>query len=250
LSEKASAGGAGDVAHPPVDKPDAARTAENEAQMRKPQTDPVSQGRDAVAAPPDSGGMRKSETGIKVHGPSFLFSSGSTPGGETLSVPAGPPPPPAARTPELLLQLADRIQVQLRNGENEIRIQLKPELLGQLEIRAESGIGGIIARIAAESVIVREYLENNLSVLHQSLQDQGLKIDRVEVVLQDSFDTRQSAPQQQSFNQAGQGGGGGTPHHRALGTTAPPATVMLDELVVDPMAWSVLGPNSTFHTVA
>lgn len=250
LSEKTSAGGAGDVAHPSGGKPETARTSENEAQVRRPQTEPISQGRDAVAAPPDSGGMRKTETGIKVHGPSLLFSSGNTPGGETLSVPAGlPTPPPAARTPELLLQLADRIQVQLRNGENEIRIQLKPELLGQLEIRAESGISGIVARIAAESGIVREYLENNLSVLHQSLQDQGLKIDRVEVVLQDSFDTRQSAPQQQSFNQGGQGGGG-TPHHRAFGTTVPPATVMLNELVVDPMTWSALGPNSTFHTVA
>ena len=160
-----------------------------------------------------------------------------------------PVAPSANRMPEFIFQLADRIQMQVQGGEGEIRIQLKPELLGQLEIRAESSISGIVARIVTESGSLREYLENNLSILHQSLQDQGLKVDRVEVVLQDSFNARQPAGHQQPSSQTGQGSQDSM-HDRNAVLAVPGPAGTTDEIIVDPLSWLALGPNSTFHTIA
>jgi len=153
----------------------------------------------------------------------------------------------APRTSEFVYQLAERIQTQLQTGQGEVRIHLKPENLGNLEIKAESGASGIVARIETESSSVKQYLESNLHSLQQSLQDQGLKVDRIDVVLQESLDLRHS-----SNHQPGQAGGGrqgseaGSSEDRSrLGSSIPES-----EIVVDPWIASALGSNSTFHAVA
>jgi flagellar hook-length control protein FliK len=87
---------------------------------------------------------------------------------------------------EFIIELAGRIQAQIRGGREMIRIQLHPEDLGRLEIRAESGRNGIIARIAAESLDVKKLLETNLQSLQQTLEARGLKIDRLHIVVEDS----------------------------------------------------------------
>jgi flagellar hook-length control protein FliK len=110
-----------------------------------------------------------------------------------------------SRSGDLINELAERIQVLLRDGKGEIRIQLKPEHLGKLEIRAESGGNGVIAHITAESGSVKNYLENNLHVLKQSFQDQGIKIDRIQVNVQDFTDSQPNHGQSTAFGQAGSG---------------------------------------------
>jgi flagellar hook-length control protein FliK len=89
---------------------------------------------------------------------------------------------------EFVIELAGRIQAQIRGGREMIRIQLHPEELGRLEIRAESGRNGIIARIAAESLDVKKILEGNLQGLQQTLEARGLKVDRLHIVVEDSAD--------------------------------------------------------------
>jgi hypothetical protein len=87
---------------------------------------------------------------------------------------------------DFIVELAGRIQAQIRGGREMIRIQLHPEELGKLEIRAESGRNGIIARIAAESVDVKKLLEGNLQNLQQTLEARGLKIDRLQIVVEEN----------------------------------------------------------------
>ncbi|MDR0842907.1 MAG: flagellar hook-length control protein FliK [Acidobacteriota bacterium] len=94
-----------------------------------------------------------------------------------------------ARSRDLVTQVADRIQLQLRNGGGEIRIQLRPENLGKLEIRAEHGRDGLTARIATESREVKVLLESNLSSLQQMLEERGMKVNRLHIVVQDNTDT-------------------------------------------------------------
>ncbi|MDR0311850.1 MAG: flagellar hook-length control protein FliK [Acidobacteriota bacterium] len=89
---------------------------------------------------------------------------------------------------EFVIELAGRIQAQIRGGREMIRIQLHPEELGKLDIRAESGRDGIIARIAAESANVKKLLESNLQSLQQSLEARGLKVDRLHIVVEESMD--------------------------------------------------------------
>ena len=89
---------------------------------------------------------------------------------------------------EFIVELAGRIQSQIRGGREMIRIQLHPEELGHLEIRAESGRNGIIARIAAQSLDAKKLLESNLQGLQQTLEARGLKIDRLHIVVDESAD--------------------------------------------------------------
>jgi len=155
----------------------------------------------------------------------------------------------APRPPDMIFQLAEKIQTQLQNGGTEVKIQLKPEALGRMEIRAEAGAQGLVARIVTESASVKHYLESNLHILQQNLQDQGLKIDRIDFVVQDGLDSRFWGGQQQP-GQTGSGQQGGDWRGQAdvPGVAAPMA--LDDEILVEPAVIATLGPNSTFHTVA
>jgi flagellar hook-length control protein FliK len=154
----------------------------------------------------------------------------------------------ASRPNEFVLQLADRIHVQLRDGKGEIRIQLQPGSLGHLEIRAESTLNGVVARIVAESSSIKNYLETNLHLLQQSLQDQGLKVDRIHVSVQDNsgFDSSAGyAAQSGHMGPGHQGRGNGR-----SGASGFPSIELPEELAVDPLTWVALNPNIRFHTIA
>ena len=90
---------------------------------------------------------------------------------------------------EFVTQVADRIQIQIRNGGGEIRIQLHPKELGRMDIRAEHGRDGLMARITVESREVKNLLESNLASLRQALEERGLRVDRINIVAQDDADT-------------------------------------------------------------
>lgn len=150
---------------------------------------------------------------------------------------------------ELVFQLADQIRVQLRDGKSEIRIQLKPDILGRIEIKAETTLSGIAARITTESGDVKTYLENNLQLLQQTLNDQGLRVDRIHVIVQDALDSRSSSGYGTQFGHAGSGRNGHDPDVSPNGSGSPNINPS-DELNVDPQTWLALNPNSRFHTVA
>jgi hypothetical protein len=153
-----------------------------------------------------------------------------------------------SRNSEFFLQIAEKFQMLVRNGNGEIHIQLRPENLGRLDIRAETGANGVIARIVTESSSVKSYLESNLHALQQSFQEQGLKVERIDVLVHEGFDARNPAAHQQHS------GNNGSSNPQADSSVVTPAgaqrAAMQDEILVDPMTLVYLGPNSTFHTTA
>ncbi len=156
----------------------------------------------------------------------------------------------SSRPGEFVYQVADRIQVQLRDGKNEIRIQLKPENLGSLEIRAEATGNGIVARITAESAAVRNYLENNLHVLQQNLQDQGLKVERIQIAVQEVVNQQSSSGQSAQFGHAASGGRQWSDNHKPDKPAADLFSTPTDEIAVDPLTFVTPGSAKRFHTVA
>jgi hypothetical protein len=160
-----------------------------------------------------------------------------------------PAPASTAQPREFILQLADQIRVQVRDGNEGIRIQLKPDSLGRLEIKAETTINGVTARITTESSNVKSYLENNLQFLQQTLQDQGLKVDRIHIVVQDAFDSQSQSGYAPQFGHAGSGQNGREqqPQTHSSGSSAMIAT---EEVTIDPITWLSLNPNNRFYTVA
>ncbi|MFH1575220.1 MAG: flagellar hook-length control protein FliK [Acidobacteriota bacterium] len=147
---------------------------------------------------------------------------------------------------EFFSHLAERLRLQASDGLDQIRILLKPALLGKLEVRAETGPSGVVATITAESSGVKDHLEQNLHLLHRSLQDQGVKVDRIIVV--------ENSPAQQSSMNPDQGSSGAgqegrpSPRHPALRSSE--GSRLDESLPGNPLAVTPLSPNSTFHAVA
>jgi flagellar hook-length control protein FliK len=158
-------------------------------------------------------------------------------------------PASTTQSKEFILQVAERIQFQMREGKETVRIQLKPDSLGRIEIKAENTASGMVARIVTESSNVKSYLENNLHILQQTLQEQGLKIDRIHIVVSDSLDSSSFSGQNAHFNHAGSGHSE-SESYGSPGLSGSMTTNPLEEISLDPTTWISLNPNIRFHTVA
>lgn len=151
-----------------------------------------------------------------------------------------------SQEPDFLSQLARRIDMQLRDGENVMRIQLKPSSLGRMEIMAQTSGAGVMATITTESSAVKNYLEHNLHQLQQSFLDQGVKVDRIDVTVQEGFQPQHSSSgSQDSRSSGGQQGESKSPVWQGAQSEWPS-----EELAVDTQTLMILGPHSTFQTVA
>ncbi len=76
---------------------------------------------------------------------------------------------------------------------SELRLQLTPEHLGRMEIRVMSHEGNLSAQIRVDHAQARDMMQVQIAELRQSLADQGIKIDRLEVSV------GQDKPREQSF---------------------------------------------------
>ncbi len=88
---------------------------------------------------------------------------------------------------QALDQIVRRAAIHLRNGQQEARIDLKPDFLGHVRLQIISENHQVTVKILAEHGFVKDMIENNLHQLKADLQQQGLEVDKVEVsVSQDS----------------------------------------------------------------
>ncbi len=151
-----------------------------------------------------------------------------------------------AQGTDFLAQLIGRIQMQLRDNQNILTIQLKPSSLGRMEIKAETSAAGVLATILTESASVKDYLERNLPLLQQNFQDQGLKIDRISVAVQEGSWPQQSSPgHQESRSSSNQQDDSGF-HSKISDHFGEPG----EELALDQQTLLALRPHSTFHAIA
>ena len=88
----------------------------------------------------------------------------------------------AAREADMPAQIVQQARL-IRSAENtEMVINLKPEHLGQLTLRVSvSQNGAVNASFYSDNAQVRAVIENSLVQLRQELNDQGLKVDNVQV---------------------------------------------------------------------
>mgnify|MGYP005837662377 CR=1 FL=1 len=84
---------------------------------------------------------------------------------------------------ELLQQVIQRVQVDLKPGQTEMRMNLKPENLGQLQMKLVLEDGKVTAQFLTSNQNVKEALENSLSQLRQSLQEQGIRVEKLSVLI-------------------------------------------------------------------
>lgn len=92
-------------------------------------------------------------------------------------------------------QIVQRAALHQKDSHSEMRIDLKPEHLGQVRLQIVTENQQVSVRIVTELAAVRDMLETHLSQLKTDLQQQGLQVDRLEVSV--AADHRQ-APNRQA----------------------------------------------------
>ncbi len=90
----------------------------------------------------------------------------------------------STNTREIIDHIVKNAELLLRANVSELKIQLKPEFLGRLTIKVALEDGAVIARLITENHQVKHMLESNLNSLKQSLESQGIKVERAEVNVQ------------------------------------------------------------------
>lgn len=85
-------------------------------------------------------------------------------------------------------QIIDQIQknmknIRLANGTQEIKMILKPEQLGEVNLKLALDKGGLTAKFVVQSEAVKEAIDKNLQTLKETLQAQGVEVKEIKIVV-------------------------------------------------------------------
>lgn len=83
----------------------------------------------------------------------------------------------------IMSQITERIKVETGTELSEIEMQLQPETLGTLRIHLTSKEGAVTAQFTAENESVRAVLEAQTMQLKENLNQQGIRVEAVEVTI-------------------------------------------------------------------
>lgn len=102
------------------------------------------------------------------------------------TVPTVPMPPVALDTPDLPLQLGERLQWLVDSGVQEARLQLHPRELGTINVQIRIEPRGASVWFAAEHPAARAALESTLPQLRERFAADGLALGQAQVTAQSS----------------------------------------------------------------
>ena len=88
---------------------------------------------------------------------------------------------------DILGQIADKAMFRLRNGQSEVRIDLKPDSLGHVKLQIVTENHQVTLRIMAESHAAKNLIDSGIGQLKADLQAQGLRVDELEVSVANDF---------------------------------------------------------------
>ena len=107
-----------------------------------------------------------------------------------------------AQTEAIMNQIEDMIKVIQTEDLTEMELQLHPASLGSVRVQLTSKEGLITASFTAENEAIKAVLESQLVVLKQNFEEQGLKVEAVEVtVASHAFEENLSNSQNSSKEQ-------------------------------------------------
>lgn len=84
---------------------------------------------------------------------------------------------------EIANQIIDRIKVVIKPNQTSMELQLNPEHLGKVNLNVQSKNGVMTAQFVVQSEITKEAIESQLNTLKETLNQQGIKIDAIEVTV-------------------------------------------------------------------
>ena len=78
-------------------------------------------------------------------------------------------------------QIIRRAVIQVRNGQHEARIDLKPDFMGHVRMQVITENQQVTVKILTEFGFVKDQIENSIQQLKANLQQQGLEVDKIDV---------------------------------------------------------------------
>ena len=84
---------------------------------------------------------------------------------------------------DIIRQVSQMTRVVINQTESSIEMQLNPANLGKVYLQVVSREGVITAQLAAQNEAVKQALENQVAVLKENMNQQGLKVEAIEVTI-------------------------------------------------------------------
>jgi flagellar hook-length control protein FliK len=105
---------------------------------------------------------------------------------------------------EMTDHMLKNMKITLVDGISEAKLSLFPKNLGHVDVKISMHEGQLIAHFAADTLAGKQMLESQLPQLRQTLQSQGLQVERLEVTQNESMQSGmfqdQRHGQQSNFN--------------------------------------------------
>ncbi len=86
-------------------------------------------------------------------------------------------------TEHIMKQLVDYIKVNANPTVTEMELQLQPANLGSVQVQVALKDGQLTAQFRAQNEVTREAIENQMVQLKETLQEQGIKVEAIEVTI-------------------------------------------------------------------
>lgn len=83
----------------------------------------------------------------------------------------------------ILRQISQMTRISVTQAQSSIEMQLNPENLGKVYLQVISKEGAITAQIAAQNEAVKEVIESQIAVLKENMNQQGMKVEAIEVTV-------------------------------------------------------------------
>ncbi|MDD6810937.1 MAG: flagellar hook-length control protein FliK [Lachnospiraceae bacterium] len=88
-------------------------------------------------------------------------------------------------TQDIMNQIMDYMKINLKDDVQELELQLHPASLGNVNVQIASKDGAVTAQFTAQNEIVKAAIESQLVQLKEQFEEQGIKVDAVEVTVAD-----------------------------------------------------------------
>lgn len=82
---------------------------------------------------------------------------------------------------DIINQIVEKVKFDFQNPKNEVKIKLKPDVLGEMVMKIEVEKGVVTAKIVVDNHKTKEIIEGNLIQLKEEIKNTGLEIKTFEV---------------------------------------------------------------------
>lgn len=84
----------------------------------------------------------------------------------------------------IVRQIVEQVRIQVKPDTVSMELQLNPENLGKVNLHLSSKEGAVTAQLFVQNETVKNAIESQLMVLRETMQQQGIKVEAVEVTVE------------------------------------------------------------------